>query len=411
MEKFMNPISGIRYKIMIILHLFLTVINFSQENKTELLKYKLVVKDNNNFPVNEAFVKITTYGVNGTEDKFLKTNLSGLITGSFIIGRSNISSVILFEGKMFYSVEKESFCRLEKIENIIKNETEVKDTLVINIYLRKPTPLIHKFNIIVTDRKMNPVEGAIVKLESDLNNLEKIESYIQTDVHGRASKIFNYNNSDYFCNDELRSEAATSITYSVLKDGFYQKSSDTKIYMYKENNEKVVLTQPSDFFEDEFLSLKKYKKLIGSTYNLLNSLLLESYLRDCVLNYNSISLESFKRKNYLRLQFTDVNTYNSIKLTNYDIAKRIFDEVVRKLLNPLNDNLSKSQDVDGYCVVIKTKSKNIIDEKAISKDLVYKFYLLKTEVTNYKNKDITGQQLIDKSIILLNDERIDLKFQ
>ena len=407
----MKLVSSIYYQIVIILFLFLTVINYSQQKKTEILKYKLVVKDKDNLPVGGASIKVTTYGVNGGEDTLLKTNSSGFTTGSFIIGRSNITSVILFEGKILYNVEKEDFCRLEKIENIIKNATEINDTLVIKIYLKKPTALIQKLDIRLTDRKMNPIAGATVKLESSLNNSERTESNIQTDVQGRASKIFSYNNADYFCNDELRGETATSISYSVLKDGFYRKSSDTKIYMYKENIESVTLTQPSDYFDDQFLSLKKCKKLVGSTYNFLNSILLESYLRDCVLDYNSISLENFKRKNYLRLQFTDVNTYNSVKLTNYDIAKRVFDEVVRKLLNPLNDNLSKSQDVDGYCVVIQSKSKNFIDEKAISKDLVYKYYLLKTEVTNYKNNDITGQQLVDKSIILLNDERIDLKFQ
>ncbi len=406
----MKLASCVCFKIGIILFLFMTVNNYSQQKKTEILKYKLIVKDEDNLPVNGASLKITTFGIHGGEDTLLKTNSDGFATGSFIIGRSNINSVILFEGKILYNVEKEGFCRLEKIENILKNATEINDTLKITIYLKKPTSLIHKFDIRLTDRKMNPIEGATIKLESSFNNSERTEADIQTDVQGRASKIFIYN-TDYGCNDELKRKAATSVSYSVLKDGFYRKSAETKIYLYKEDIESVTLIKPSDYFNNQFLSLNKYKKLVESTYNFLNSILLESYLRDCVLDYNSISLEIFKRINYLRLQFTDVNTYNSIKLTNYDIAKRVFDEVVRKLLNPLNANLSKSQDVAGYCIVIQSKSKSFIDEKSISKDLVYKYYLLKTEVTNYKNNDITGQQLVDKSIILLNDERIDLKFQ
>jgi len=301
----------------------------------------------------------------------------------------------------------------------IKNTT-VRDKFEIKVQIKNPS-VIHKFEIKVIDMNMNAIEGAIVTLESSLKYSDepgakelshRIKTIIQTDMHGRASKVFDdYNDSTYLFNDWLRSKAITSISYSVVKDGFYRKNADTKIYMYQENLETIILSQPSDYFDDQFLKMKKYKKLLGSTYNFLNSILLESYLSDCVLDYNSISLENFKRKYYLRLQFTDVNTYNSIKLTNYDIAKRVFDDVVRKLLNPLNDNLNKSQDVDGYCVIIKSTSKNFIDEKSFSKDLVFKFYLLKTEVAKYKNNDITGQELVDKSIILLNDERIDLKFQ
>ena len=407
----MKLISSVPLHIVIIFFLFMTANNYSQNGKTEILKYKFVVKDKDNLPVIDAALKVTIYGVKGGEDVLLKTNVNGLATGSFIIGQSNVTSVILFESKILYNIEKEGFCHLEKIENILKDTNEIKDTCVFFVYLKKPTPLIHEFSIKVIDRRLHPIEGAILKLKSSLNHSENIQSLIQTDIHGRASKVFSYSDSKYLCNDELKNEVTTSIYYSVLKDGFYEKSGDSKISMYKDNEESVTLTQPSDYFDDKYLLITKYKKLVGLTYNFLSAILFESYLRDCSLNYNSISLETFKRKNYMRFQFTDSNVYNSIKLTNYDIAKRVFDDVIRKLLNPLNDNLSKSQDVDGYCMIIHSKYKNFIDENSISKDLVYKFYLLKQEVVNYKNNDITGQQLVDRSIILLNDERIDLKFQ
>jgi hypothetical protein len=41
--------------------------------------------------------------------------------------------------------------------------------------------------------------------------------------------------------------------------------------------------------------------------------------------------------------------------------------------------------------------------------LACRFYLPKQAVQKYK--DITGQQLIDASVVLLNDERIDLRLQ
>jgi len=88
----------------------------------------------------------------------------------------------------------------------------------------------------------------------------------------------------------------------------------------------------------------------------------------------------------------------------------MFDDVVRKMLDVVAPAVA-SFPLDGYEIAVKTAAGDAIEKYYDKKSLNYQFYLPKKSVVSYKNKDITGQQLIDASVILLNDERIDLKLQ
>jgi hypothetical protein len=88
----------------------------------------------------------------------------------------------------------------------------------------------------------------------------------------------------------------------------------------------------------------------------------------------------------------------------------MFDDVVRKMIDVVAPAVSKFQ-LEGYEIGVTTAYGNAANDYSDQKPLYYQFYLPKKMVQSYKNKDITGQQLISASIILLNDERIDLKLQ
>jgi len=60
--------------------------------------------------------------------------------------------------------------------------------------------------------------------------------------------------------------------------------------------------------------------------------------------------------------------------------------------------------------VVSQKS-NFIDKAKADEVLTYDFYLPKNLVRQYKDADISGQKLINGSIILLDDERIDLELK
>ena len=65
----------------------------------------------------------------------------------------------------------------------------------------------------------------------------------------------------------------------------------------------------------------------------------------------------------------------------------------------------------GYELIVNTSTKNFIEENAVPQEIEYRFYIPKDVVKSYKNLDITGQQVLDSSIILRDGERIELKLQ
>ena len=120
-----------------------------------------------------------------------------------------------------------------------------------------------------------------------------------------------------------------------------------------------------------------------------------------------ICQENFKGKNYIALDFEHHAKFNELKLNNYGIGVLVFDEVVRKLLEPIA-SASSNLPLDGYKLTIRTQKSNFIDKASPSEYLAYDFYLPRDLVRQYKQSDISGQKLVNGSIVLLDGERIDL---
>jgi hypothetical protein len=112
-----------------------------------------------------------------------------------------------------------------------------------------------------------------------------------------------------------------------------------------------------------------------------------------------------------KFKFINSNVYNSLKLSKYDIGGRLFDEVVRKILNPLNEYIGGSESLYRYDIRIIGHTKDFTEESATSQFIEYRFMMPESVVRKYKNKDITGQDLLNQSIILMDADRIELKLQ
>lgn len=218
----------------------------------------------------------------------------------------------------------------------------------------------------------------------------------------------------YHCNSE--------INFKVSKEGYYtnfgadeQQSSfallDKSYNALSFSYASVKLLRPIDYFSDEFLNSSVFSSMKDRVLGFIDILLLQSIIQDARLETRSIKTSVFKEKNYLSLALTSINVFNSLKISKYDIGKKLFDDIVRKILNPLNDNLALVKELYGYDLVINGYTKSIADEKASNTKIEYRFYIPKDIVAKYKNKDISGQQLLDNSIILMDDERVDFKLQ
>lgn len=131
--------------------------------------------------------------------------------------------------------------------------------------------------------------------------------------------------------------------------------------------------------------------------------------QEATFDYGSICLSTFKNRKYLSLPVLQPLEPGRQRFSNTQLGSIVFDELVRKILD-----VTKSYGrlpVDGYDISVATQVADRSENYRNVTAKVYRFYLPKQAVEKYKDKDITSQQLIDASVVLLNDDRIELKLQ
>ena len=206
------------------------------------------------------------------------------------------------------------------------------------------------------------------------------------------------------------------MSYEATKKGYYtiRGENSSALNSYRKHGKKkdsFMLMRPVDYLNKEFATRISDDELKIKTLNFIDLILLEGLLTESVLVTNSINLISFKNNDYLQFKFTNNTVYNSLQLDKYEIGKRLFDEVIRKILDPLNEYITDSKLFYGYDLAVIGHTKSFAQRLALAESIEYRFMIPESIVKRYKNKDLTGQQLLDESIILMDNERIELKLQ
>lgn len=229
----------------------------------------------------------------------------------------------------------------------------------------------------------------------------KVASECVTDQTGSCVQTLEFDATD---------NKALETVSSTQREGRYDKSitKDIKVGANEEAFQ-FVLDQPLDYLCAP-LKVPASKALAGQMSTWVDTLRLRAIIQNTVVNHGDFCTTNFKNKRYASVVLAHTSTYNSLKLTSYQIGTRMFDEVVRKMLDVVAPAVATFP-LDGYEIRVNTAMGDASDDYRNPKSLSYQFYLPKKAVASYKNKDLTGQQLLDASVVLLNDERIDLKLQ
>jgi hypothetical protein len=280
-----------------------------------------------------------------------------------------------------------------------------------------PGDATHTFSVKVVDSSAKPVKGAKVEWKTEANNHQQTqttvtdesgESTITVTVQPKISPTIKW--ADY----------SSTASYVASMEGYYSKHGRFTQTSYRSvsssrearpSTETAILILPTDYLAADFSQAKQYAQLRQKVLEFFNLIRLESILNQSDLKLHGVRMQEFKGKRYLTFELNSDNVFNSLKLDRYAIGKAVFDETVRKTLNPLNNKISDPKLFYGYNIIVNTKMKNFSKEYDLGDKLKYEFMMPQTAVHSYKNKDISGQKLIDESIVILNDERIDLKFQ
>lgn len=276
-------------------------------------------------------------------------------------------------------------------------------------YQRQTMTSTHRYELFVKDISGNPIEGAEIDYTTERDFNEYDSGKVSATPDGKIALRVSHTDTPIL--DEV--QFSSSIKYKISKDGYYTLSGNRSI-IYSSNKsvtESATLLKPIDYIEPNFLSSSEGKALKVNILRFIDLIRLQSLLADAYLKPQSISVIEFKEKNYLHFSFISTSVYNSLRLNKYDIGKRLFDEVVRKVLNPLNEYISDPKAFYGYDLEVIGHTKNFTNEYATGQPIEYRFMMPEKIVKKYKDKDISGQQVLDSSIVLMDDERTELKLQ
>jgi hypothetical protein len=380
-------------------------------NQVPTNEYILQMLDKDNNPIPDAI--ITYWYVERRDEGKFDSAYSDKMGRVIIALKSTDNSEKRL--KVYFTVFKDGYClyedeieplELSKDEKINSMRAKARGTTT-----NEPKRIILQtledskigFNIKVIGHLSNPIENVNLTIIG-MDNRTGYNAVASTNLNGvYEDTIYSY------CTESGVKRVPLKIT--AEKEGYFSQDIDSEVEYGEENSNLITLIAETDYLREDFLNSSESKLLAANITSFITYLILKSLLSDCIIEYYSIYLEKFKGNKYLSITFKNVNEYNSLKLNHYDIGKQMFDEVVRKVLTPLNENLGGYTNFFGYKLVINTTERNFGESINSGKELEYIFYMSQKSVMAYKNLDITGQQLIDASVILLDGERIDLKLQ
>jgi hypothetical protein len=276
------------------------------------------------------------------------------------------------------------------------------------------TPTVtHEYNVTAIDAEGKPLAGTDVVIKVTSKGAAEKEAKCVTDTAGRCEAVSIEVKRDPTYT--YVTSYASSASAVANKSGYYTAKSAQFINdsTKKPNSRdiKLRLIQPLDYLDSNLKNSAADKELRGRVLRFLEVIKLQSLLNDAEVMLSGIGTSEFKGKKYLRVRVNSTTVYNSLKMDKYAIGKQLYDETVRKLLNPLNDHIAAPKAYFGYDIVVYGYTKNLTEKYTTPTKIEYRFLLPESAVRRYKEKDISGQALLDAGVQLIDDERVEFKLQ
>jgi hypothetical protein len=81
------------------------------------------------------------------------------------------------------------------------------------------------------------------------------------------------------------------------------------------------------------------------------------------------------------------------------------------MLTQVNECLKDVEPLYGFNIVCRTTAKSFVNKSHPGQAIEYQFLIPRESLIQYKSLDISGQQLINESVIIMDGDRIELILQ
>ena len=186
-------------------------------------------------------------------------------------------------------------------------------------------------------------------------------------------------------------------------------SKENYLSLYITKNGEYTMYKIDDYFSDEFLKKEEYRELKNKIGKFIVDIEKTAYYKNANVVIKKIDILSFKNNKYISIYFNSELIYNDLKIDKYQVGKKLYEDLVVKILDYLV--LVEDEHIAGVNLNVTGYSKNFINELGKANPIQFSFIMDKGQIKYFKEKDITSQKLLDNSVILMDNERIELKLQ
>ena len=273
----------------------------------------------------------------------------------------------------------------------------------------------HKYEVAAVDAAGQPMAGVAVEVRLESPSAPSRTVRCRTDRTGYCPPLDYQVGADPAKSKGRHGYYSSRANASATKDGYYPArgmawtAAGSEVAHVDLTELRMQMVQPSDYLDDDFAVSAADRESRERVMRLLEAVRRQSGLLNAEVMLKGIGTSEFEGKNYLRLSVNSATTYNSLKLNKYDIGKLLFDETVSKVLNPLTDNVAAPEAYYGYDIVVFGHTKSFAQEYAVADKVEYRFLLPAAAVRRYKEKEISGQALLDAGAQLIDDRRVEFK--
>ncbi len=121
---------------------------------------------------------------------------------------------------------------------------------------------------------------------------------------------------------------------------------------------------------------------------------------------DGITAGTYKGKSYISVDLAgDGDVYNSLRLDQAARVARVINERLLSVIKTFS-SVAEAAAIDGVKLVTVIQHKSFLDELAAPTKDRLELYVPLDKAQQFHDAEITSQQLVDASVILLNDNRI-----
>jgi hypothetical protein len=235
--------------------------------------------------------------------------------------------------------------------------------------------------IVVNDRKDWRDAGWPLMLELQLKNVKSSKTKTEVQLKSGTTEIYlKFNMAPEFVSDVFR-----QVAFTGTPDEF-EKSPD-----YQEVGERLL---PTIFNSGKLAGLTREQQL--------------KVIRAVGYDTTAAQALEYKGKIYIAVSITGDSVYNTLQLGQAARVARVTQDYLLKALKEKYALVLDTPGLDGIAINMEIQYKNFLEKYVAAQhdDLI--LYASLKSIKDFSDAEITSQQLLDQSIVLVNGDRIQV---